>query len=283
MTVSTTSSLNGLFNTIYEDALFVAREQNLMAGLVTNFTGEGMAHRKQGTRPSLTAQEVAEGSDYSNATEWTKVAGMDLTPKIVQVQTILLDTEVATDPEDARASAAMEMGGAIGTKIDTDLVGLFSSFTTGKGSANAALTIAICGAAIAVLTKNHAPNPIVGVLHPYGWHDIWTLLGQPAANQAFLGETANEAMKSYFAGNFLRAQWFTDANISIDSSDDAIGAFFHRDALALDTRRAPTLEPERDASLSGGAWELNMSVWYGVAVRRDTFGVKVTHDATEPT
>lgn len=111
--------------------------------------------------------------------------------------------------------------------------------------------------------------------------DIWVLLGQPAANQAFLGETANEAMKAYAVGMFLSAQWFIDANISVDSSDDAIGAVFHREALALDTRKAPTLEIERDASLEG--WELNLTAWYGVAERRDSFGVKIISDATEPT
>jgi len=67
----------------------------------------------------------------------------------------------------------------------------------------------------------------------------------------------------------------------VDASDDAIGAAFNIQALALDPRKAPTLEPERDASLR--AWELNISAGYAYGVRRNAFGVKITHDALEPT
>ena len=111
--------------------------------------------------------------------------------------------------------------------------------------------------------------------------DVWVELGQPAANQAFLGDLANEAMKAFFVGQMLAAQWFTSANIAIDGSDDAVGAAFHREALAIDTRKEMTMEPERDASAR--LWELNMTAGYAHGVRRNTFGVKLTHDATEPT
>jgi hypothetical protein len=281
MAISTVASLNSLFNTIFEDAIFVMREQNLMAGLVTNYSASGMQGRELGIYPQLSAQTVSEGVDYSNATEWDKTLQMTITPKEEMVQVVLTDQRLATDPDDARGDAAREMGGAIATKLDEDLVGLFSSFSTQKGTANNALTIANCGAAVAVLRAAKAPNPLYFVLHPYQWHDIWTLLGQPVANQAFLGDTANEAMRSYYVGNFQSATWFVNSNIDIDSNSDATGAVFHREALALDTRKAPMMEVERDASLRG--WELNMTAWYGVAVRRNNFGVKIISDATEPT
>lgn len=281
MAVSTITSLNSLFNTIFADAIFVARETNLMAALVTPFNGEGLAQRKMGIYPQLSTQTVTESQDFASATEWTKTTQMTITPKIEHTQVILTDARIATDPDDARTDAAREMGGAIATKIDTDLVALFSGFSTDKGTSGSALTLQRASAAIAVLRNNKAPNPLFGVLHPYGWQDLWTELGQPASNKAFLGDIANEAMRSWAVGDFLGAMWFIDANIAVASSD-AISGVFHREALALDTRRAPTMEVERDASFGGGAWELNMNVWYGVGERRDSFGVKLTHDATEP-
>lgn len=170
MTVSTVASLNSLFNTVFEDAIFVAREQNLMAGLVTNYTGTGMANRQLGIYPQLTAATRTEGVDYSSATEFTKTSQMTVTPSSKIVQTVMTDQRIATDPDDARADAAREMGSAIATKIDTDLVDLFTGFSASKGSANAALTIANMGAAIAKLRNNKAPNPLYAVLHPYQWH-----------------------------------------------------------------------------------------------------------------
>jgi hypothetical protein len=278
--LSTVSSLNGLFNTIYEDALFVARDMNLMSNLVTPYSGTGFMNRVIPQYPTISAQEKAEGVDYANATQWTKTTAATLTPKTIFTQTILTDERRSTDPEDAQASASREMGGAIATKIDEDLVGLFPSFTTDKGSAGAALTLAKCSAALAVLRNTKVMGPFQYVLHPYGWHDIWTELGQPAATYQFLGDVANQAMRDYAVGQFLGATWYTSANISVDASDDAVSAVFTREALALDTRVAPTLEPERDAS--NLAWELNMHAAYAVAVRRATYGIKLTHDAAEP-
>jgi hypothetical protein len=112
------------------------------------------------------------------------------------------------------------------------------------------------------------------------WQDLWVELGRPAATYSFLGDVANEAMRNYAVGNWVGMSWFTSANISVDTSDDAVGAVFHREALALDTRRAPRLEAERDASLR--ATELNMTAGYAHGVRRSTYGRYITSDATTP-
>ncbi len=281
MPVSTLTSLNSYFNDVYADTLFVARETNLMASLVTAYSARGYANRVLPIYPSLTAQPVAEGVDFASATEWTKTDAVTLTPGEVMTQVILTDRRIQTDPNDARRDAAIEMGGAIATKIDTDLVGLFSGFSIDKGAAGSALTIKRCAAALARLRAEKVRAPFFFVVHPYAWHAVWTELGQPTTNQAFLGDVANQAMRDYGVGSFLAAQWFSSANIAIDGSSDAVSAVFSREALALDTREAPTLEPDRDASKR--AWELNLRAGYAVGVRRDDFGVKLTHDATEPT
>ena len=110
--------------------------------------------------------------------------------------------------------------------------------------------------------------------------DIWVELGQPATNKAFLGELANRALRDFFVGSWLNMTWFVSANIEVDANDDAVSGVFNPGALAFDSRKPPTLEPERDASLR--AWELNMTAGYAYGERRDSFGVAYTADATEP-
>jgi hypothetical protein len=281
MTTSTVSSLNSLFEDIYEDAMFVARERALMPGLVTNYTAMGMQTRYAGIYPTLTAQEVAEGTDYANATEWTKTSKMTVTPANVMVQVILTDQRIETDPDDARRDAANEMGYAIAKKIDQDLLGKFDDLDAGVGASGSAASIAYCSAALSKLRASNATGRAAIVLHPYQWYNIWTELGQPSSNQAFLGDVANEALREHFVGNWLGVDWYQTSNVSIDSSSDAYGAAFVPEALALDTRRAMQLEPERDASKL--AWELNMSAWYGVAVRRGEFGQYIYTSAGTPT
>jgi hypothetical protein len=81
----------------------------------------------------------------------------------------------------------------------------------------------------------------------------------------------------------MGALWFTSANISIDGNSDAQSGLFTREALALDTRQAPTMAIDEDPSIAGYGYEVNVEAWYGVAVRRNEYGVGLLHDATEPT
>lgn len=171
MGVTTKSDLNGLFNTIFEDALFVAREMNLMTQLVTIYNGTGYADRKIGQWAQLTAQNVTEGVDFAGAQTFSKSLLATLTPGEVIAQSILTDVMYETDPDDARRACAQELGNAMATKIDTDLAGDFASFTTdvGPGTSQTA-TLAKFGVGASILRNNKVMNPINAVLHPYHWH-----------------------------------------------------------------------------------------------------------------
>lgn len=282
MAITTSSALNSLFNTIFEQAVLVAREMNLMTNLVSTYSANNFYTRTFKTRPSLTAESVSEGVDYSNPQTFGATSVGVLTPGEVINQVVLTDIDIMNDPDGAVRDASNEMGAAIATKIDTDLLSVFSSFATdvGTGAGNAA-TLASLAAGIVRLRNTNAVPPIYVVLHPYQWHDIWVLLGQPAATQAMLGNVANQALQDYFVGNWLGVQWFISSNIDIDASDDAVGGIFNPQAIAFDSRIPPTMEPERDASLR--AWELNTVAGYAYGLgRRPTFGVKYTTDASTP-
>ena len=281
MSITKKSDLNSLFNNIYDRALFAAREMNVMLQLVTLYTATGYADRKIGQWAQITAASVAEGVDFAGATTFSKSVLATLTPGEVIAQSVLTDVMYETDPDDAMRSCVQELGNAVATKIDTDLAGDFASFSTDVGpGAGQAATLAKFGVGQSILRNNKVTNPIYAVLHPYAWHDIWVLLGQPAATQAYLGDTANQALRDFYVGNFLNMTWVVNANIAADASDDAVSGIFNPGALAFDSRKAPTLEPERDSSLR--AWELNMVGGYAHGVRRPTFGVKYTCDVATP-
>jgi len=281
MAVSKVSDLNGLFNSIYEDAMFVARETNIMANLVTQLNARGWMPRKVGIYPEITAVAVGEAEDFTSPTTFSKTLHATLTPGEVMAQVLLSDQRIETDPDDARRDTAQELGAALAKKIDVDLLGDFASFGTDKGpGAGGTATIAKFAAAVTYLRNQNAPNPLYVVLHPYQWHRIWLELGQPAATKALLGDVANRALLDFFVGDWLQCQWFVSSNISVDTNDDAVAGVFNRQALALDVRKPPTFEVERDASKR--VWEINASAGYAHGVWRSAFGVKYTADASEP-
>lgn len=173
MAVTSVADLNSLFNNIYERAVFVARELNLMANLVDNRSAGGWMTRTTTIRPQVSAQSVGETQDFNAPTTFGKSSLATFTPGEVIAQVVLTDRDMETDPDSAVQDATLELGQAIATKIDQDLCADFTGFTTDKGDgANSTFTFAKFAAGIAVLGNNHARSygGLNAVLHPYHWH-----------------------------------------------------------------------------------------------------------------
>ena len=280
--ITQVSSLNSLFSSIYEDALFAVREATLMPQLVTNYSATGWMTREVTKHAAYpTAQEVDEDQDYANPQENARTS-VTLTPIEIMVQAHLTDRVIATDPGGARTDIAAWLSQSISNKVESDVLGLFSSLTYGVGVANTALTMDYVGEAVSILrtVSKGQGGPIYVVLHPYQWLDIWKEQATPAATYPFPGDYGNAAMRNMFVDRSLGAIWFQNSNISIDTSDDAYGAVFTAEAFALDQRKPPLLEWERDASAR--RYEANFSAGYAFGIRRAEMGVYLLSDATSP-
>lgn len=283
MAVTTTTDLNGLYNTIYERALFVAREMNLMTQLVDNRSATGWMSRVVPIRPTITAVSVGETEDFNAPTTFGKSTLATLTPGEIMAQVVLTDRDVETDPDSAVRDAEFELGSSIAVKIDTDLMSLFDSFTTDKGDGTGqTATFENFAAAVAAVRAGFANQygTINAVLHPYHWHDLWLELGKPAATYANLAGVTEQALRQYFITELLGGvRIYTSSNVP-RSGSDAISGLFVRPAIMLDTRRAVRMEQERDASAR--ATELNINAGYAYGIVRNTFGGGFTADATAP-
>ncbi|MDP6496165.1 MAG: hypothetical protein QGI09_12390, partial [Dehalococcoidia bacterium] len=73
---------------------------------------------------------------------------------------------------------------------------------------------------------------------------------------------------------------FEDGNLSVDSSDDAIGVIAEKSALAVLKSVDNRTERQRDASLR--ATELVITADYGVFELDDSRGAPLTYDAAAP-
>jgi hypothetical protein len=278
--LSGTAQISGYFNSILEDAIFVARDQMIMPSLVTTYNSGGWEDRKLSVYPQISAETVGETQDFANPTQFDKSAVATLTPAEIMAQVILTDRRIATDPQNARSDASNELGNAISDKIEQDLINLFGSFggTASSTGGTAAFSLQLVGNAIAKLRVAKMRGPFYVVLNPYHWLDVWNEIGKPSTSLV-PADVATSALRDYFVANLVQALWYQHSLVTI-TSNAATSGVFSREALALDTRKAPTLEPERDASKR--AWELNMSAGYAVGVRRAAAGVTITADATAP-
>jgi len=277
---NTYQNISGFVNTVWEDSMLVARENNVMAGLVNVFRDiNGMAVRSNAKYGSATINQIGETDDLSSQLFHSSV-DQTLTPYEYGAQFFITDQRMESDIYSVRQDATLELGGALGTKVDSYLCGLFSSLTAGTTGAGTAtdLTWSALFAAHTLLVAKKAPGPFNCVLHPYQYHCLGTVVlpGVTVTNAQYI---ADEVARRYYVASFSNVDIFLDANIPL-TGDYAYGAMFSRNAIALDWRRAPRIEPERDASRRG--FELNLSAIFAYGVWRPQYGVCIQSAGTVP-
>ena len=275
MAATTSSTLDDLFANIIAQARFTAEEQSLMMGLVTqyNIANEAGKTVQIPKYPAIAATDLTEGTDMSSTTVST--SSVTVTVGEVGAQVVLTDM-AAFGAGNPAVELGTVLGNAIATKMDKDLIGLFSGFSSSIGAAGSDLTVADLFKAQATLRAAKVTGNIVAVVHPFQAYSIKSNLTSTFANPNG-GEAQNAAMVNGYVGTIAGIDVYESANLTIDGSGDAVAAVFAPEALAIAVKRDFGIESQRDASLR--AFELNATAAYGVAELDDSFGVKLLGDA----
>ena len=277
------SDISSFINTVFEAAILVARDNNVMSGLVRTFNDRtGVAVRQNSQYGGATINSIAETDDLVGQS-FTPSSIATLTPAEVGAQYVMTDTRVESDPFTVRNDASMDLGLAMATKFETDLISNFTSFSSGTiGAAGSAITWSYFFNMEAILRNAHAPYPYYALLHPYQWNVLAKAASVSGTRTNAASSLLEEVNSMFFVQQVGGVYIFVSSNITPNATtDDAYCGMWSRDALALDMRRQPRIEPERDASRR--AWELNLSAVYAHGVWRPTFGVAGLFDAATPT
>jgi len=277
--VSDIQSPTDYIQKIYEDAMFVARENELMSNLVTTLSGQGIAPRVSSEYSSASISAINDDDDLTSQSFKPTVLST-LTPSEVGAQYLVTDQRMESDAMGVMQAAAQELGFAMANKIETDLIGDFASFTGGTaGTAGSTLTWGRFFAAVSQLRAQNAPGPYYAVLHPFQWHDLSKEAAVSGLQNA--PQFGDAVMTNRVVGRAYDTNIFISSNVPIDTNDDAVAGIFAPMSLAFDVRRAPRIERERDASRR--ADEINLSAVYAHGVWRPKFGVKLISDCSLPT
>ena len=276
---TTSSTLSELFTNITQEAIFTFQETSVMRPLVTLYplSGSGKVAEVP-TYPAISAAAVNEATDLSNTA--VNPTSTTITASECGVMTTLTDLGASSASRNVGADIGKLFGEAIAKKVDTDLCGLFSSFTTNTaGAAGTELTADLLFKAQAQLRTLSVPAPYYGVFHPKAVFNLKKTLTQAGygTSSAAISELGNEALRNGFIGRIAGIDVFENANLTIDGSDDSVGGVFHPQALGLAMKEEFKVETQRDASLR--ATEIVASIVYGKAAVKESFGVAVTTDA----
>ena len=277
------ADVSSLINDVYEGALTVLREQNLLVRTVRTFTDEmGLQPRKITQYGTANPRQVGEGEDVT-PTKFNRTLLNTLTPAEHADQFFLTDGRINTDSENVRADAAMEFGASFAEYVDTKIASTFSSLTGGTISATgASLSWGHITAAYSRMKAAKIPGPYWCALHPYQWHDLFGTAVVAGSQMQYAPMFQDALIQSFYRSLIFGDLYFViSANVSVDSTPDATGAMYSPIAMAYDERVPFYMEPERDASRRG--WELNAAMAFAYGVWVPTRGIQIISDATAPT
>jgi len=275
---TTSSTLSELYTNITQEAIFSFQETSVMRPLVTLYPLMGSGKTAEvPVYPVVSAAAVNEATDLSNTA--VNPTSATITASEVGVMTTLTDLGASSASRNVGADIGRLFGEAIAKKVDTDLIGLFSSFTTNTaGAAGTELTADLLFKAQAQLRSLNVPAPYYAVFHPKAVFNLKKTLTQAgySGTATAISNVGNEALTNGYIGRIAGIDVFEDANFTIDASDDSVGGVFSPISIGLAMKEDFKVETQRDASLR--ATEIVASIVYGKAVVKENYGVAVTTD-----
>ena len=279
---ATTGSLENAQNIIIAAARFTEEHNAPAMNLIEQFTLPKGS--KQVTVPKvgqMSMQDLTDGIDIIDE-EDIGMTTVDLTASEVGAKIILTDKLVRQSSENVFSMIGRQLGDGMARKKDSDVLALYSGFSTDFGTAGSAMTLANVSAAIAYAKGKKFGSNVYIVQHPFAVWDI--------ANTAVTASTTYPVPAGWSAdllGNFFSGlrpingvPIFEDGNITIDGSDDAVGVVADKSALAV--LKSVDMNKEQDRDISLRATEIVITADYGVFELDDSKGVALTLDASTP-
>ena len=279
---ATTGSLENAQKIIIAASRYTEEHNAPAMALVEQFTLPKGS--KQVTVPKvgqMTMSDLQDGQDIIDE-EDIGMSTVDLTASEVGAKIILTDKLVRQSAENVFSIVGRQLGDGMARKKDTDVTALYSGFSTELGAAARTMSLANVSAVVAYAKGNKFGSQVYINHHPFAVWDV--------ANTAVTASTTYPVPKGWtedLLGDFFSGlrplngvPIFEDGNISIDSSDDAIGVIADKTALAALKSVETRTERQRDASLR--ATELVMTSDYGVFELDDSKGAALTLDAATP-
>ena len=241
---------------------------------------------KQVTVPKvgqMSMSDLTDGQDIVDEEE-IGMTTVDLTAAEVGAKVILTDKLVRQAADNVMSIVGRQLGDGMARKKDTDVHALYSGLNGGTtlGAAAATMSLANVAGAIAYTKANKFGSQVYILQHPNAVFDIANTAVTASSTYPVPAGWSEDLLGNFFSG--LRplngVPIFEDGNLSVDSSDDAIGVISDKSALAVLKSVDTRTERQRDASLR--ATELVMTADYGVFELDDSRGAPLTFDAAAP-
>ena len=279
---ATTGNLENAQRIIISTARYTEEHNAPAMNLIEQFTLPKGS--KQVTVPKvgqMDMTDLVDGQDIIDE-EDIGMTTVDLTAAEVGAKIVITDKLARQSAENVFSIIGRQLGAGMARKKDKDVLALYSGFSSDIGSAGRSMSLANVSATVAYAKGNRFGSQVYIVQHPFAVWDIANTAVTASTTYPVPNGWSQDLLGNFFSG--LRpingVPIFEDGNITIDSSDDAVGVCADKSALAVLKSVDTRTERQRDASLR--ATEVVITADYGVFELDDSKGVALTLDAGTP-
>jgi len=279
---ATTGNLENAQRIIISSARYTEEHNAPAMNLIEQFTLPKGS--KQVTVPKVGQMDMSDLVDGLDIVDEEQIGmtTVDLTAAEVGAKIIITDKLARQSAENVFSIIGRQLGDGMARKKDKDVLALYSGFSTDIGAAGRSMSLANVSATVAYAKGNNFGSQVYIVQHPFAVWDIANTAVTASATYPVPHGWSEDLLGNFFSG--LRpingVPIFEDGNITIDSSDDAVGVCADKTALAVLKSVDTRTERQRDASLR--ATEVVITADYGVFELDDSKGVALTLDAGTP-
>ena len=253
---TTTGSLADSLDDVRSSARIVREFEGIMPQLVDKKTlGKGIGLTWQEVSyAQLTAQAITETQDLDNPQQLSDTL-LTITPTVVGIETFVTDRVRARIFAEGLARIGALAQNAIQRKKDEDGITVLDGATTSLCGAGTTLASGYVSAAAARIRGNATEPglpPLRCVVHGYQIKDFYDeLVAGVGTSVVDAGPTAT-VFQNGFKLPIAGVEVYEDGNITIDSSDDAKGGVFAKEAIVLVQGRAARIVSVRREERGGG-------------------------------
>jgi hypothetical protein len=280
---STTGNLENAQKIILAASRYTEEHNAPAMGLIEPFSlpkgGKTVTVPKVG---QMTISDLQDGIDIVDE-EDISMTTVDLTAAEVGAKVILTDKLVRQAADNVFSIVGRQLGDGMARKKDTDVHALYAALNGGTtlGAATKYMSLANVAGAIAYAKANKFGTQLYILQHP---NAVFKIASEAvtASQYAIPKGWSEDLLGNFWSGirPINNVPIFEDGNLSVDSSDDAIGVIADKSALAVLKSVDTNTERQRDASLR--ATEIVMTADYGVFELDDAKGAALTFDAAAP-
>jgi len=234
----------------------------------------------------LTAQGVSESTDLRKNPQEMIDTLFSIHPTMAGLSIKFTRKAQRTISPKVAAQTGVHGARAVARKVDTDLIAAAQSATTNLGTAGNPITYGLVSSASSRITGNTTEpydGPKYLVARSFQVKDLQDEIVAGLGTYPVPPGLSEDIYRRGFTGTIANMEAYTDDNIPIDSSDDAIAFAFGREGIVHVETTMPNAYTEFLPGFGGGTDVMYYYEEYGNGIRQQAWLYAITADSAVPT